>query len=306
MFSLMNLREGQYHLRALKDADANYRFNQVSEAIAFQEEVVTVGQDTSNQPVLRLFVERIPLQIVEVDSSFGQVKLVFNRPLRQGGAVVGVGHTLSRCNGDSLFLWHHAERPWTLVVQADSTLQDTLAIPAAPRGTEAGQLPVLTFAGASAAPSQLPADVPLQVLFNRGIRGIDTSLLVLTKDTLTDKMAVKWEVDSLHAARVNLRGAWQTGNTCTLQWLPGAVEDVNGQRNQDTLVSRFSIMDAKRLGVITVVFVPSDSAVYSGSLLVNLGVKGKLPAATFRVPADQGAVCVSAFAAGQLPVGNHS
>ena len=66
-FRISNLRAGDYKITALEDADANYRFNQLAERIAFLPEPITVSADTSERLQLLMFREELPLQLQEAD-----------------------------------------------------------------------------------------------------------------------------------------------------------------------------------------------------------------------------------------------
>lgn len=57
-FSLQNLKEGKYHLIALKDANNNYKFDPKSDKIGFLNQTVDVPNDTIYQ--LELFQEKRP------------------------------------------------------------------------------------------------------------------------------------------------------------------------------------------------------------------------------------------------------
>lgn len=59
-FLLENLKEGRYHLIALKDENADYKFNPETEKIAFFKNPVTVPNDTLHQ--LELFKEELPFK----------------------------------------------------------------------------------------------------------------------------------------------------------------------------------------------------------------------------------------------------
>ena len=59
-FSLQNLKEGRYHMVALKDVNNNYKFDPKSDKIAFLNQTITVPNDTIYQ--LELFKEVRPFK----------------------------------------------------------------------------------------------------------------------------------------------------------------------------------------------------------------------------------------------------
>lgn len=279
LFLISNLRAGNYKLAALKDADANYRFNQASESIAFFAEPVTLNADSVPPVSLRLFQETIPLQIAKVDSSnWGRVKLVFNRLPLQDLDLITSTPFLRTQDADSLFLWHQANSPWRLIVQSDTLLSDTLLVPAAPMGSAARRLPPLAIKPLANAPKQLPPGKPVPLSFNRPIQAIDTSLVHLQQDTLLDKLAFSWELDSTEARQFLLRRSWQTGANYELTLYPGAVTDYWGHVNVDTLSKKWTGGDVKRLGNLLLTF---NTDVVATNYYVRLLLPDKPPVATF-------------------------
>ncbi|WP_294736611.1 Ig-like domain-containing protein [uncultured Flavobacterium sp.] len=59
-YSLQNLKEGRYHLFAVKDENNNYRYDPKKDKIAFLEEVISIPNDTLYQ--LELFKEELPFK----------------------------------------------------------------------------------------------------------------------------------------------------------------------------------------------------------------------------------------------------
>jgi hypothetical protein len=62
-YSLQNLKEGKYHLFALKDANNNYRFDPKADKIAFLPNIVTIPTDTIYE--LNLFQEKRPFKAIK-------------------------------------------------------------------------------------------------------------------------------------------------------------------------------------------------------------------------------------------------
>lgn len=62
-YSLQNLKQGKYHLIALKDANNNYRFDPKSDKIAFLNQTIEVPNDTIYE--LELFQEKRPFKALK-------------------------------------------------------------------------------------------------------------------------------------------------------------------------------------------------------------------------------------------------
>jgi len=81
-FLIKNLRPGTYKLFALKDANANYKFDSKAEAIAFSNETITVPDSTIHH--LKLFIEPDTLPHV-LKAQFvapGKAIIVFTAPVK--------------------------------------------------------------------------------------------------------------------------------------------------------------------------------------------------------------------------------
>jgi uncharacterized protein (DUF2141 family) len=284
LFFLSNLRAGNYKIAALKDGDANYRYNQASEAIAFLPEPITISADSVPPINLRLFQETVPLKVAEVDSSFsGQLKLVFNRRPLQDLTLSSDEDYLQEMDVDSLFLWHKAEIPWRLYVNSDTLLSDTILVPAASANASSRRLPSLALKSLAGAPAQLPPGQPVPLSFNRPVQSLDTALIHLRQDTLLDKIAFRWQLDSTKYRQFLLQNNWQTGAVYDLTLYPGAVTDYWGNTNTDTLSKKWTGGDPKRLGNLKISFTSEDSTLH---YFVRLLIKGKPPVAVFSLSGD--------------------
>lgn len=284
LFLISNLKAGTYRLAALKDADANYRYSQSSEGIAFLAQPITLSADSVPPIGLRLFQETVPLKIAEVDSSkWGRLKLVFNRLPQQDLELITSTSFLRAMDKDSLLLWHQAASPWNLIVKSDTLLADTLQVPAAPPTSADRRLPPLIIKPLAGAPAQLPPGKPVPLSFNRPVQSLDTSMVRLLQDTLLTKQAFSWELDSTEYRQFLLRNSWKTGANYELTLYPGAVTDYWGHINTDTLSKTWVGGDPKRLGNLILTFSTTDA---TRNYYVKLLLKDKPPVATFSLQGD--------------------
>ncbi len=278
-FRISNLRPGQYKLTALEDADANYRFNQVAERIAFQAEPITISPDTSARISLRLFREELPLQVQEVDSSrWGLLKLTFNRPPTEELNLLTEETYLPTGRADSLILWHQVASRWPLIITADTTLRDTLTVPAAPASRATAQEAIATFNIPGESPLKHSPAKPLRIGFSRPITAVDTSLVSLLQDTLPDRLPIRWEIDSTDQRILSVRRGLKENANYRLEFLPGAVTDYWGIASTDTLQRRWTTVDIKNFGNLQIRYTNADTSI---QYHIRLLVKGQEPVATF-------------------------
>jgi hypothetical protein len=284
-FFLSNLRAGNYKIAALKDGDANYRYNQASEEIAFLAAPISIGADTVFPINLRLFQEKIPLKVAEVDSSvWGRLKLVFNRLPLQDLSLRSDEPYLADMEKDSLLFWHKAELRWPLYVNSDTLLSDTILVPTAPASAAPQKLPAMALKSLVGAPAQITPGQSLTLSFNRPVQSLDTALVYLRQDTLVEKMDFQWQQDTSKYSQLLLQSNWQTGAAYELSLYPGAVTDYWGVTNTDTLSKRWTGGDPKRLGNLRVSFTTTDTTQH---YFVRLLIKGKPPVAVFSLSGER-------------------
>lgn len=277
-FRISNLRSGQYKLAALEDTDANYRFNQVAERIAFRADPIIISPDTSFRLNLRLFREELPLQVQEVDSSrWGRLKLTFNRPPTEELRLLRSEPFLRTNLADSIILWHQADSRWPLVLTADTLLNDTLTVPAAPASSAAAQEAITTF-NLPGSPLRQSPTKPLRIGFSRPLTTVDTSLMSLVRDTLPERLPFRWEIDSTDQRILIVRLGLQENANYQLDVLPGAITDYWGIPSADSLRRKWTTIDRKSFGNLTIRYANADTSM---QYHVRLLIKGQTPAATF-------------------------
>ncbi len=78
-FEITNIREGKYKIIALKDKNANYKYDKEVESIAFIDSLITVP--LSNKLVMELFQEPVDKLYFKkyVYNSYGKIALIFNK-----------------------------------------------------------------------------------------------------------------------------------------------------------------------------------------------------------------------------------
>ncbi|MCB0635062.1 MAG: Ig-like domain-containing protein [Lewinella sp.] len=262
LFLISNVREGNFKLFALEDADANYRFNQATERIAFRPEPLPVSADSMPPIQLRMFAEALPLQRTRIDTSaFGRLKVTYNqnpRPLlRWDSTDAAVATAFDR---DTFLLWHDAPEPWTILLSTDSLYHDTLSLRAAEPALAADRLPALQLRDATSRPrKQLPGR-SYALDFNLPLRSLDTSLVQVLADTTLTPTEFTWEVDSVDQRRLLLKAPWREATPYQLLILPGAVTDWWGRFQPDSIQQSFTIEERKRFGTLHVEISGADSS----------------------------------------------
>lgn len=275
-FMIPNVRAGAFKCVAIEDGNQNMKWEE-SERIGFPETPVTMNDSTRKIPPVRVFRPVPPLRLAaQITNQYGQIKLGFTtRPdsIALQPDLPGLKWQQEREGDTVLVFWY--DRPdsvaWKLIAG-----KDTVSVKALSRGDFlAGHLlhfaddlvPVASSADRKRArqTEALPAavepgpritrlinvhpDKPLLLTFNNPVSAFDTTRWLLDADTVpTRSFAVI--PDSAGPRALRLQAGWQNGKSYSLTLLPGAVTDMYGARNADTLLRTLVVLDEKKLGAL--------------------------------------------------------
>lgn len=268
VFDIRNLRAGHFRLLALEDGDQNLRWDGENERIAFADSLVQPYDSSRTLLLLKLFKNQSHFRITGKNTgSFGQISLRFSAPTDSADiapeAVAGL-KWLPEKAVDSMILWYDLDPPiaWKLRVNRDTlpiralSREDFLkqhylrfADDAPPSTTSRKILPGQTTPDASQPVKTIPQNPakPLELHFNFPVVALDTSKWELWVDSLaTRKFSLS--ADSLFPRQVTLRMNWEGGKTYRLYLLPGALTDLWGKSNTDTLRRIIAVPEEKQLG----------------------------------------------------------
>ena len=277
-FDIYNMRAGSYKVCALLDADANYRFNQVNEPIAFLEEAVVISKDTSSRLTLQLFQEQMPLQLQETDQSQGVVKLLYNQNpiplLKTKGEYTGYKQSFEK---DTAFIWHQSALDWTLYLSADTTYYDTITVDAVKNTAtiENIQLKKLKREDLNPFPRKT-----YPIRFSQPINQLDTTLAHLYADSSLQALPYEWNVDSTNIQQLDVKHRFKENTAYKWIALPGAITNFFGQSNPDTLEVNWTTDARKNYGNIAFRFTTEDA---SQAYFIKILKKDKAPIATFQL-----------------------
>lgn len=276
-FSIPNARAGAFKCVAIDDVNQNLKWDGDSERIGFPEQAVTVSDSTKTIPRLRLFKPTPPLRLVSQNANrYGLVKLGYTAPpdtVRLQPDLPNLKWLTER-DKDTILVWY--DRPdsaaWKLIAGKDTVLVKALSrsgfmannqmkfaddpIAAVAASQRRGR-PTEAAPDAAAPRIKLPPKTvtinpnkPLTLAFNHPVAAFDTSKWLIFQDSLpfhdfhvaTDSAAPR----TLHLQAVN----WKEGKTYKLSLLPGAVSDLYGTANADTLERILVAPDEKKLGAL--------------------------------------------------------
>lgn len=252
-----NVREGRFKVFALKDADANYFYNQETEKIGFPDSLLTVAlnvnasKDTARRDSLRvdarielkMFESEKTLRITDRDiSRYGVARFALSRqPLPQDLRIDTEGGVkiATEIGRDSIFVFYDRdnEEPFNLYFHfSDKT--DTVRV--RPRGRAAflkqGKLEAAAF------PAQVPRHPvkPIILPFNAALQDIDNQLITLEDSSKkTYPLSIKRDTNS--ARKIVFSSNWQEGAKYRLLIQPNAITDIYGRKNDSIIALNFGV-----------------------------------------------------------------
>lgn len=263
-FKLENVKEGTFRGFALKDGDLNYLFNQANEAIGFPDTLVQITGDTTLDLTIRLFTEAQPYRIQDVDSTiYGLLKINFSENPK--AELLDLSYdtldqqVIYEYDKDTLKVWYDQSdrRNWSLYIRQDTLLSDTIRVSPGDRGAYMSETTFKVLGGGTG--KRFKPSEPLLLNFNQPIASVDTSLLFLYEDTLRTRLQADIHFDTLANKQLRLKYPWREGMIYALEILPGAVTDLYGLTNQDSIIKDYQANLYKNYGNLNLSLVGFDS-----------------------------------------------
>jgi uncharacterized protein (DUF2141 family) len=234
-FAMAHLRPGKYRLYALRDQNANYKYDLPNEEVAFLDAPIELipGDTSVLPPTLRLFLATSPVQAlrearVQPD---GALRMVIARPAQelQLRDIARTGGDLEwqfewSTGRDTIQAWPSDTTTLALghyEVRCDTTILDTV------RYRTVERMPFNT--GVRVAVKESGAEAIAELLAARPIARIDTALVRIERDSLV--LPFSMEPDAGSPRIVRIRTAMEPGGSATLLLLPKALTDIYGGYN---------------------------------------------------------------------------
>lgn len=281
-FRIENVRGGQFRLYALIDNNFNYLYDLPGESLAFLNLPVTVSDTTPAPLVLRLFQEAPAPRLLEAKPrSPGTFRMLLNVP-SSTVTVRSIGRAPDwnyLATADSLVIWHTASdtTSWSLVVRDEDKDIDTVTITSAPPSKLEGPL---TARSNSLVRNAVPSGESLQLTFSRPIKKIDSTRILLLRDSLPEREPVGALIEGEARQSVRFSCQWADTSLYSMTLLPGAISDIFGQTH-DTIRLNYKILAPETLSGLTINI---DSFPTGNYVLFLLQKDKEIRKSTFRIP----------------------
>jgi uncharacterized protein (DUF2141 family) len=250
VFSLTNLKEGNYKLVAVKDENSNYLFD-VNEEIAFVDSIIVLNKNKSNVNLYSFKEDHRKQQVKEAKyTSPAEISIIFNKPFEKMDVSMS-GKTLiykqaeSRLK-DSLKIVLKAIPPQDSIFLylSDADFSDTIAV-VKPTPIDTNLMASKT----SLIGNKQPIFKPFELLLSSPLKSIDEQKVLLTEDSVEVKInaLIKGGFDN----QLVINYAWKEDASYQLYVLPEAVRSIYEITN-DTLQYSFRIMPEEDFGKVKI------------------------------------------------------
>ncbi len=303
IFTIENLKAGQYKAFALEDQDLNYLYNIPTERIGFSLDTLLITDSTATKIEAAIFEPySLVLKPKANVKEYGLVTLAFKRdPFDAIVELEDVGQTsFIETIGDTIKVWYHTPDSidWNILVHRD-TITDTIGVKALAKNLAQKKLslPQKRRTKKGSGGTQLNPMKPIKLTFNHPIVQLDTSLMFFREDSIqvtevidTFNLSVdstfvetasdtviyisaSFEIDSVDQRTVVVNYPWKETLKYELQILPGAIKDLYNLENVDTLNRTYLVKEQKDFGRIKLMASEMDSLQqYHFELLFNNNV----------------------------------
>ena len=263
---IKNIRADTFKVVALEDANLNYLFDPANEQIGFLDSFIVLNDSIVPNIEIRLFRPQQPIQVSETAlKTYGRASLIFNQ-LPEDVVVThqDVGQRVYYENiQDTVRLWYDMDtvQSWSIYVQKDTLLRDTIRIRALDRGRyrKAQTVRVVSDGKKTDAPTAIDVHKGISLTFNHPILAFDTSRIFLLEDSSQNLVLPSISIARTNQRRLRLLYGRKPDTQYQVQLLPGAITDWFELQN-DSLLLDFKSLLFKDYGNIRINLTDMDTA----------------------------------------------
>lgn len=236
-FRITNIREGSFKVFALKDANANFLYDNVLEKIGFIDTMMRISNDTLARKIeISVFQPDIPMQIKDNNiSDYGKISIANSRKPDSLRIISSSVKILEKeIIKDSTLIWFDIQEPFDsiqLVLKSEDKT-DTLNIKQRKKFEKPVKLNVRTVKGII----NIHPEKSVLLDFNQPVFLADTSGIEIS-DTGNIKQKFTVENDSSNLRQFRIKGNWKDDTVYKLSVLPGAFRGLFYQVNDSILIN---------------------------------------------------------------------
>lgn len=292
IFKINHLKGGQYKALALKDGNANYKFDMETEEVGFLEEDVMLTDSFDTKLDFLIFKEESPLRLTNARATqYGRVRFQLNQPTQK----VRVQHlteqrdflAFAEINTDSVVYWFDtkdslAEQQFVIIANRKLRDTTTLTMPSRKEFITAEPKLRLMLRSTSDSPSlgigedskekfeaavlsdkirDIHPTQPTTIEFNHPIFEVAGKNILLLEDSLKTPVSPTLEVVEDDRRRLILNYEWKKGISYELLIPSDALTDIYGLTN-DTIRLSYQVKKTEEYGNLDLIIDSLESNKY--------------------------------------------
>lgn len=257
-FNIPFVKQDTFNIFALKDENANYKYDLPNEQIAFFDEVIITGDTILDNPTLRFFTEKPPLKAFSPQSPhYGYIPIVCNTDNLDKVKVEPVVpienlETLVYVEKDTLKFWYNNVDldSLNIVVFDNENLRDTFTVRLKNKASYLKSKPKVRALSDDRRVPQNP-DKPIRLSFNKPISTIDISRILMLEDTTKKVIQPQITTDTTQDNVLIVSYKWKENKPYELIFADSSLFDFQ-QLTNDTIRRSYMIQERSKFGSITV------------------------------------------------------
>ncbi len=262
-FRVSNVKPGRYRVVALvRNPGARGFFADYSgvfppTAVGFQDSIIAV-EDGDNF-IGTVLVSPVPIaaRVTDLNTEvYGQLKIAVNQPAINVDLRTGREYLRSNLN-DTIRLYYRERAADTILLGRDRLFLDTVIV----SGTAADLTTLPPLIAVDKTRGKVNPGEGINLVFNRPLEIVDTSLVSLYRDTLPGAVTYSATLDSLDPTQLRIRAGWQQADPYRLELLPGAITDWYGRVNPDSVIRLVNVESTEAYGNLTLQLINLNGAV---------------------------------------------
>ena len=261
-FAIHNIHEGNYKTFALKDLNNNYRYDQPNEKIGFLSTPLSV-KDTLTKVSMATFSMPNKRQFLSTQKLMNEKALLLSFNAKSKDKMLSfeneervLHHKEIYNDGDSLVLWLRKDLTSadSLVLRVKSAdFSDTLTY-FLKDAKSIKNLPIKLLKE-SKVPLVVPGD-SLYFAFNFPLEKVDPAYIQITQDSAT----IPFGCALSSPRKLAIKSKALPAKACKVKFFPGALNDIYGRSNLDTIVSSFTLPEESAFGSLLLKVHVSEAA----------------------------------------------
>lgn len=276
-FSIKNLRADTFKLFALEDSGLDYLYTKDGERIGFSDSLIVVADSLQPKNLTLSFFAATPELSLQDDiqDKYGVVRLSFNRePYDVEINYPDFGQkVIQEVKEDSLLLWYDdpSGGDWEIYVGAGDYV-DTIAVAGFSK-PEFLEKDTFFLENKKFGIQKVNPKKTARLTFNHPLDSIDFEKISFTEDTLKTVLSPDFSLDPEVQRTLVLTYKWKEDMSYELVFLPGALRDLYGLSNTDTISIDYKTTELKEFGNI---FLTVDSLQAEKNYVFELMLKDEV------------------------------